>query len=718
MERSDDIIPLSKCELKDANRNSQVDGSCSSPTSRPIEMTSFDLPKETLPATQNNLSTSEKELNSLSLSIGLRCKSIRFGSYKCNTENYKKDIIRFERGGMMLKIPPMNANYLVKVKISKKNILKIIAHFSTTSPVVFIHLTPAACSYICKEVQAVMERCDPILINPYYDATSSDDTIKYVTLYPNELNAKSQDWITKIFRASFHKIDKKAAYDMLLKTSPKQFAFNTKFPPDLYPTNLSMNYSLKYCQYPPIGQNGSNCVSITAEDYCCLEENVFLNDSVIDFFLKWLQFSRLNIKDRNRTHIFSTFFYKRLTMRTKYNYISQADTENASNRAQMRYDRVKRWTKNVNIFEKDFVIVPINQHSHWFVAVICFPGCEPGCYDIETGKLVEEPLIQRYARNKQILTSKNKEKIDSLHVLKPSDNSQSDYDEAEASESEIIKIESAHEICSQISGDETRRNLEVNDISSESIMTRNKQNSNSLFGEKKELDGDCEQEENYSESPALCKYSPSSPSEQDPTEFLEVCAEDDVPYKNTKDLSSSYQISPTYSSSSESSGNEKHVDSQAFNLKETNIKQPCIIFFDSLQTKSMAKVAATLRDYLKFEYKAKVSDKEIKNFTVDNLPACCPPVPQQDNSSDCGIYLLQYIESFFDDPLRTYELPFFKTFDRPEQWFKTTSVKQKRESIAKTIRNLTAEQNPGKEFAFPKLLFNGLLKRKKKILMI
>ena len=80
-------------------------------------------------------------------------------------------------------------------------------------------------------------------------------------------------------------------------------------------------------------------------------------------------------------------------MRTKYNYISQADTENASNRAQMRYDRVKRWTKNVNIFEKDFVIVPINQHSHWFVAVICFPGCEPGCYDIETGKLVEEPLI-------------------------------------------------------------------------------------------------------------------------------------------------------------------------------------------------------------------------------------------------------------------------------------------------------------------------------------
>ena len=42
--------------------------------------------------------------------------------------------------------------------------------------------------------------------------------------------------------------------------------------------------------------------------------------------------------------------------------------------AEKRYERVRRWTKKVNIFEKDFVIVPINEHSHWFVAVICYPG--------------------------------------------------------------------------------------------------------------------------------------------------------------------------------------------------------------------------------------------------------------------------------------------------------------------------------------------------------
>ena len=70
------------------------------------------------------------------------------------------------------------------------------------------------------------------------------------------------------------------------------------------------------------------------------------------------------------------------------------------------------------------------------------------------------------------------------------------------------------------------------------------------------------------------------------------------------------------------------------------------------------------------------------------------------------MYLLQYIESFFENPLHTYELPYFEEIETPEQWFLTILVKRKRESIAKIIRHLTAEQNQGKEYAFPKLIFD------------
>ena len=73
--------------------------------------------------------------------------------------------------------------------------------------------------------------------------------------------------------------------------------------------------------------------------------------------------------------------------------------------AQKRYARVKRWTKHVNIFEKDFVVVPINEHSHWFVAVICFPGLE-GCQDFET----DEPcgIPDRQQKATELAAEKNK----------------------------------------------------------------------------------------------------------------------------------------------------------------------------------------------------------------------------------------------------------------------------------------------------------------------
>ena len=42
--------------------------------------------------------------------------------------------------------------------------------------------------------------------------------------------------------------------------------------------------------------------------------------------------------------------------------------------AEKRHSRIKSWTKKVDIFEKDFLIFPINEHSHWFLAIVCFPG--------------------------------------------------------------------------------------------------------------------------------------------------------------------------------------------------------------------------------------------------------------------------------------------------------------------------------------------------------
>lgn len=105
------------------------------------------------------------------------------------------------------------------------------------------------------------------------------------------------------------------------------------------------------------------------EDYQCLAEDQFLNDVIIDFYLKYLTSEVLSEEDQNRTHVFSTYFYKRLTSPH-----SQAPVNKELTAAQKRHARVSKWTKNVNIFEKDYIVIPINEHAHWFLAMICFPG--------------------------------------------------------------------------------------------------------------------------------------------------------------------------------------------------------------------------------------------------------------------------------------------------------------------------------------------------------
>lgn len=60
---------------------------------------------------------------------------------------------------------------------------------------------------------------------------------------------------------------------------------------------------------------------------------------------------------------------------------------------------------------------------------------------------------------------------------------------------------------------------------------------------------------------------------------------------------------------------------------------------------SRVRVVATLRDYLKIEYKTKIGQE--RDFSKDTIKGAVPKVPQQNNFTDCGLYVLQYVESFF-----------------------------------------------------------------------
>jgi Ulp1 family protease len=138
------------------------------------------------------------------------------------------------------------------------------------------------------------------------------------------------------------------------------------------PSNAKLLY------YP----NRSDIFSIllTYGDFDHLSDGEFLNDSIIDFYFKYLEIEKVCRKyilfliqnnlwcfwqipkwkrkclgsETPKFFFFNCFFFKKLQ-------------QNASKK-----DKHK-WTKRFNIFDFDYLFIPINQSLHWSLMLVCHP---------------------------------------------------------------------------------------------------------------------------------------------------------------------------------------------------------------------------------------------------------------------------------------------------------------------------------------------------------
>ncbi|KAI8929794.1 hypothetical protein BC831DRAFT_442081 [Entophlyctis helioformis] len=92
-------------------------------------------------------------------------------------------------------------------------------------------------------------------------------------------------------------------------------------------------------------------MSIKAKDIQTLKGSSWLNDEVINFYAE-LCMRRANESPDlfPKIHIFNTFFYEKL--RTQ------------------GFNSVRRWTRRIDLFSKDYVIVPVHLGAHWTCAAI------------------------------------------------------------------------------------------------------------------------------------------------------------------------------------------------------------------------------------------------------------------------------------------------------------------------------------------------------------
>lgn len=137
-------------------------------------------------------------------------------------------------------------------------------------------------------------------------------------------------------------------------------------------------YSFEEVVYP---KDDPDAVSISRREIELLEPNTFVNDTIIDFYIKYLK-TKIPVNERHKYHFFNSFFFRKLADLDK-DHVSASEGRAA-------FLRVRKWTRKINIFEKDYIFIPVNFSLHWSLLVICHPG-EVGI--LKDGEVKDSPIV-------------------------------------------------------------------------------------------------------------------------------------------------------------------------------------------------------------------------------------------------------------------------------------------------------------------------------------
>lgn len=103
-------------------------------------------------------------------------------------------------------------------------------------------------------------------------------------------------------------------------------------------------------------------ISFTQHDLNQLRAPRYLNDTIITFFMQY-HLDKVQPQIKDRIHIFSSFFF------AKIHSIRERQKEE-----DVSYKCASRWLGGVELFGKDFLIMPVCEKDHWLMVIICYPA--------------------------------------------------------------------------------------------------------------------------------------------------------------------------------------------------------------------------------------------------------------------------------------------------------------------------------------------------------
>ncbi|KAF2657150.1 hypothetical protein K491DRAFT_345554 [Lophiostoma macrostomum CBS 122681] len=315
---------------------------------------------------------------------------------------------------------------------------------------------------------------------------------------------------------------------------------------------------------------------VNFEDMLRLDEGEYLNDALVDFYMIYLLEQAKNIPP-NKVHFFNTHFYNSLTRLAP------------NQKGSINYAAVARWTAREDIFNCDYIVVPVCEATHWYLAIIC-----------NVSNISRKPILA--------------DSDQSSPATKP----RSDLSTEPQLESTGDQTDAAPPSPTNANG---RADPTIGHGMGEDV---------DLFDHEHTITS------NDPQTGPTASVSVKESSPATTTQMQRLSINDDMPTGILGDASS-------YAPSSKSRDKRKTGPV----MKKYDPDAPIIMILDSLGN-GHPKAVRALKDYIYEEGSAKRGMEA--NITQNVFYIRGAHIPMQDNYTDCGVYLLAYVQKFLADP--------------------------------------------------------------------
>lgn len=366
------------------------------------------------------------------------------------------------------------------------------------------------------------------------------------------------------------------------------------------------------------------------DDLPKLDNGQMLNDALVDFYLIYL-FDQARVPEKT-VYFFNTHFFTSLTRL------------NVGQRGGINYENVSRWVKE-DIFAYDFIVVPVCENEHWYLAIICNVS--------EIGRKYAEVHDAHTAAGGTHTAHK-------YHM---------DADEiSNSNESDVILFEEAKNASNDKQASKTPPESANNQL------------------ELADPRGSALRESSIEETGGLQSLSIEDPSVRDsiPVPQVDRPTADGEPGADAKKNEVSVPSSA-----------KKRKKQGSMSLKKYPPNEPIILILDSLAN-NHPKTCRVLKEYITQEALQKRGmDAQItqKPFYVKEMH-----IPLQENVVDCGVYLLGYWQKFVFNPRDFVNRILSREMDPDTDWPNMTATNI-RNDMRKTLCELAASQEEARKAA-------------------